>query len=174
MSHAFLNGWKSKRGAETVGARAPMRRRHSKNKQKWGGGAFNALPWDFLGSNVLKSLSPFAVKLLVDMESQYRGFNNGDLCAAWTLMKERGWRSRTTLTKAIRELIDVEVISLTRPGNRRRCALYALTIYDIDECRGKHDAAPTGAPSKAWRRHEPLKSIPVLQAEFRAKQTRAA
>jgi hypothetical protein len=36
------------------------------------------------------SLSPFAVKLLMELLGQYRGDNNGDLTVAWTLMSKRG------------------------------------------------------------------------------------
>ena len=62
------------------------------------------------------NLSGSAVRLLNEMAYQFKGRNNGDLCPAWTLMKERGFRSKATLTKAIKELVAAEMIMLTRQG----------------------------------------------------------
>jgi hypothetical protein len=63
-------------------------------------GGFAALPHCLLESQVFVDLSARAVKLLVDLLAQFKGFNNGDLCMAWSVMKERGWKSRDTLNKA--------------------------------------------------------------------------
>jgi hypothetical protein len=147
-------------------------KRKPRSSNKWGGGRFNALPQQFTASTVLCSLSPHACKLFLDLQSQYHGFNNGDLCITWSVMKQRGWRSRTTLQSAKQDLLDVELIICTRPGGRRRCALYALTIYDIDACDGKHDVTPTSTPPRSWRAHEPPTPIAAQQATFKAKQAK--
>ena len=47
------------------------------------------------------TLSPYALKLLLELAYQYNGFNNGDLCASITLMIERGFKSRTTLKREL-------------------------------------------------------------------------
>ena len=49
-------------------------------------------------------LSMPAKVLLWEFCYQYNGFNNGDLCAAFSVLKERGWRSKGTLARAIDEL----------------------------------------------------------------------
>ena len=148
-------------------------RKRSHSNCKWGGGHFNALPRQFTGSVVLRNLNHFACKLFLDLQAQYNGFNNGDLCITWSIMRKRGWRSRTTLQSAKQSLLDVHLILCTRPGGRRRCALYALTIYDIDECNGKHDLKPTSTPPRSWLAHEPPPSIAEQQAKFKAKQAKA-
>lgn len=145
-------------------------KRKEKFKSKWGGGPFNALSWRFTRSHVLRNLGPFACKLFLDLQAQYNGFNNGDLCITWSIMQKGAWRSRTTLQRAKQRLLDVDLIICTRPGTRRRCALYALTIYDIDDCKGKHDIEPTSKPPNSWLKHEPVRPLSELQAESRAKQ----
>lgn len=95
------------------------------------------------------NLSGSAVRLLNEMAYQFKGRNNGDLCPAWTLMKERGFRSKATLTKAIKELVAAEMIMLTRQGQfiRNKAGLYALTWQPIHECTGKQlDESPTQKP----------------------------
>src|ERR1700740_1225008 len=90
-------------------------------------GPFAAIPRSFLESSVCRNLSAHAIKLLVDLFAQFHGFNNGDLCLAWKLMEERGWKSRDTLNKARKELLEAEIIVVTRRGDRRRPHLYAMT-----------------------------------------------
>jgi len=97
------------------------------------------------------NLNSNAIRLLVELACSYKGGNNGDLCPAWTLMKERGFRSKATLTKAIKELVAAEMIMLTRQGQfiRNRAGLYALTWASIDECAGKQlDESPTRTPPR--------------------------
>lgn len=95
-------------------------------------------------------LSGNAVKLLLELVRQFNGFNNGNLCPSITLMKPRGFKSRTTLRRAIVELIEAEMIVLTRQGGKNKASLYALTWLEIDECPGKQlELGPTGEP---WRK----------------------
>lgn len=92
-----------------------------------------------------------AKALLSHFLGEFRGFNNGDLSCAWKTMKARGWRSRTTVEKARDELERTGWIVRTRQGFRNRCNLYALTIFAIDDTRGKADVAPTRSPLGFWK-----------------------
>ena len=96
-------------------------------------------------------LSTKAVKLLNDIGRQYNGFNNGDLCATFSLMKKRGWISKSTLNEALYELLHYGLILLSRQGGRHRASLYALTWQAIDECKGKLDIRATKIPPGTWK-----------------------
>lgn len=124
-------------------------------------GGFAALPHCLLASQVYIGLSAHAVKLLNDLLAQFKGFNNGDLCLAWSIMEKRGWKSRDTLNKARQELLDCELILVSRYGDRKRPNLYALTLFAIDECNGKLDIKPTERPPSTWRLHEPLPPLKI-------------
>ncbi len=76
-------------------------------------------------------------------------------------MAKRGWKSRDTLNKARKELLDVELIIVSRYKDRKRPHLYALTFFAIDECSGKLDIKATAKPVSTWRRHEPLPPLKI-------------
>jgi len=109
------------------------------------------MPHAVLEHDNFAALSPFAVKLLCDLLAQYRGSNNGDLQATFKLMRRRGWRSKTTLHKAIRELVQSGFVIVSRQGGRHKCSLYAVSFYAIDECEGKHDIAETRTAPGDWK-----------------------
>lgn len=102
------------------------------------------------------ALSSNARHLLMEMARQYNGYNNnGDLCAAWTLMKHRGFNSPTTLNAALKRLINNGFLIRTREGRflnpGKQCALYAVTWKAIDECRGKRlEIQPTQKPMRVF------------------------
>lgn len=102
------------------------------------------------------NLSGFGLKLLMELAKQYNGYsNNGDLTAAWQVMCERGFNSKATLAKALRELLQKQLIVCTRHGRfinpGKRCALYALSWKPIDECAGKGlDVGPTQKPFRSF------------------------
>lgn len=129
----------------------------AKGKREPGG--FVAMPYTVIRSDSYARLSAHAVKLLNDLMAQYKGDNNGDLCAAWSMMKARNWRSKSTLYKALKELKDRYWIEVSRQGGRHRPSLYALTFFAVDECKGKLDIAPAHSPSGLWRRNEPLPKL---------------
>jgi hypothetical protein len=122
---------------------------NAKNRRERGG--YSAMPHTVLASQRYIDLSLIAVKLLHDLHFHFRGKNNGDLSAAWTLMKPRGWKSRSSLFKARDELLQAGFIKITRMGGRRVPHLYALTYLAIDECNGKLDCASTRIPSNEWK-----------------------
>jgi hypothetical protein len=110
------------------------------------------MPHAVIRSKELAVLSPYALKLLLDLLAQYRGKNNGDLCAAWTVMRERGWRSKATLQKALKELLANEWIEVSRQGGRNLASLYAVTFFAVNDCGGKHALKPTQYPKGLWQR----------------------
>ena len=97
-------------------------------------------------------LSMPAKVLLWEFCYQYNGYNNGDLCAAFSVLKERGWRSKGTLGRAIKELKERQWIIVARQGGRNQCSLYALTFQAIDECKGKLDILSTNVASGDWKK----------------------
>ena len=124
-------------------AKAKGRREH---------GRFHMLPHACLIHENFIRLSPKAVKLLIDLCVQYNGRNNGDLCAAFTMMKKRGWRSKETLNKAINELVHYGWIMVTRRGGLNKTPnLFAVTFRPIDECDGKLDIPPTHTAPATWK-----------------------
>ena len=133
-----------------------MSRNRRKAKGRREGGSFLALPHAVLDSPSYIALRPTAKALLNDLGRQYNGANNGDLCAAWSLMSKRGWRSKDTLFRALQELTERGLIEKTRQGGRNHCNLYALTWMAIDDCKGKLDYGPTRAPSGLWRKAEKI------------------
>ena len=100
-----------------------------------------------------------ATKLFLHILSQYTGYNNGDFCITWSFMRKRNWRSKGTISKAKKELLDKGVIELSRRGGRNRAHLYALTLYSVDECNGKLDIKSTKYPKNIWRKNEPKKPL---------------
>ena len=86
-----------------------------KHKDKRESGKFVTIGRYFLQSHVRKNLSMKANTLLMDLLAQYKGFNNGDLCLAWKIMKEYNWRSRQTLVDEARNTLGVSLSSSHLP-----------------------------------------------------------
>lgn len=122
-------------------------------------GQFLPFPCVALQSAEMAKLSAHACKLLLDMLSQWRIGNNGYLCAAWSVMKNRGWRSKETLAKSLKELEESGWLIRTRQGGRNLCSLFAVTFLRIDDPHpGKPlDIGPTVGPLSYWRESAPLK-----------------
>jgi len=124
--------------------------RRAKLTGRKGQAGFLNIPHSVLESAAYKGLDAWAVKLLVDIAGQFRGANNGDLCATWSVMRDKGWRSPSTLNKALKQLLDGGLIQVTRQGGRNQCSLFAVTWRGIDECKGKIDVKPTKGPSALY------------------------
>jgi hypothetical protein len=131
---------------------ASRRIRCAKDKRHPGG--FVALPYAVIRSEQWARLSSKAVKFLLDLLAQYRGDNNGDFCAAWTVMSKRGWRSRDTLAKALKELVANGWIVQTRQGGMHFASLYAVTFIGFDPM-SKLDMSLKAFPRGAWCRTAP-------------------
>lgn len=113
-------------------------------------GRFLALPHALLASPRYRALSSSAVKLLIDIASQFNGKNNGDLSAAWKVMKVKGWRSEATLDRAKKELLSLGLIAETRKGRLpNTCSLYGLTWQPLNP-NDKLDIGPAGFPAGEW------------------------
>ena len=123
--------------------------------------SFLSLPHHVLNHENFRCLSPRATKLAIDIAAQYRGSNNGDLCAPLSLMRERGWNSSDQLHKAKKELIEKDVIWVTRQGGLNKANLYALTWFPIDECKGKLDVSPTTTAPVNWKNKLPSPLVGV-------------
>jgi DNA-binding transcriptional ArsR family regulator len=103
-----------------------------------------------------QNLSGGAVKLLNQLAYQYRGHNNGDLTAAYSVLKTFGFKSKDTISRAIKELLEAGIVIRTREGKFINpggvCALYALTWLAIDECPGKNlTADPATTPPRNFK-----------------------
>ena len=130
----------------------PRRSNHGKRSNT---GRFLRLPHSVIASQSFIGLRGNAAKLLIQISAQYNGRNNGDLTVAYGFMKSRGWRSKSTLSKAVSELVDAGLIVKTRDGYFRnpgaRCDLYAITWENIDECPGKDlGIGPTDTPYRKF------------------------
>lgn len=112
--------------------------RWKESRDKRDSGAFLSVPMSVLNSRAYLDASARARMLLFDLFSQYRGDNNGDLCAAWKLMKPRGWRSEETLASAKRELLELRLIVETRKGARPNKA----SLYGIPPISRTHSMMP--------------------------------
>lgn len=118
-------------------------------------GRFLAIPFSVIEHPDFISLSSTAIRLLIEVSKQFNGKNNGALGAGFEIMRKRGFKSKTTLAKGLRELESAEFLIRTREGRfmnpGRRCALYALPWLAIDECPGKDlEVAPTQKPPRCF------------------------
>jgi len=117
-----------------------------------------------LDSEEFGQLSGNAIKLLLELHRHYNGFNNGDLCATWSQLKDRGWKSRSTLHRSTQELLEAGFIVLSRLTYlRSKPNLYALTYLAVDECSGKLDIPATQKPEHLWRQKN--KSLLPMRAK---------
>lgn len=128
-------------------------------------GRFISIPFVVLKSEDYRNLKPYAAKLLNLMLMQYNGNNNGDLSAAWSTMSAYGFRSKGTLQRSIKALLDANLIIRTReayfqhPNNQ--CALYGVTWKAIHECPGKRlDMKPTRLAIRKFSLEKTIHPVP--------------
>lgn len=126
-----------------------MAKSYSKEKGRGGNKGHLGLPKAVIEHDNFKKLSPHGNKLIIDLGQQYRGFNNGNLCATWVFMVERGWKSRDTLNDALRELEYYGLIVQTQSGGLNRPSLYALSWNKIDKA-DKHSGWKVGDNPSTW------------------------
>ena len=117
-------------------------------------------------SPAFTALSPFACKLLLELAGQYRGDNNGNLTVAWSIVSKRGWRSRTTLYRAKKELINAGFAYVTRKGHMpSTCELLALTWFPLDVNKKFDHEALACYESKPYRKNTPL-PMPTIKKKI--------
>ena len=80
----------------------------------------------------VENLTPMALRLLIELNQQYNGFNNGNLSATHKTLRFK-WNDKT-LKRVKHELLDASLIEVTRYGVKRRPTLYALCHLPINEC----------------------------------------
>lgn len=135
-----------------------MARSLEKSKGRRESGAFVPFPCSVLRSDNFISMSKVGKGMLFDLCEQLRfkqggTNNNGDLCAAPTIMKKRGWNSNDSIAFALQELLYYEFIILTRRGDCRRPHLYGIAWWAIDECKGKLDSGMvSNVPNSGWKK----------------------
>lgn len=122
--------------------------KHTGRREGW---SFARIPHPVMDSPNWRRCSATAIKLLCELARQFNGHNNGDLSAAMSILRPRGWSSPETVTNAYRELMHYGLIELTRQGGLHGPSLYALTWLAIDECKGKLDCPSTRVASAAWK-----------------------
>ena len=140
-----------------------------KQKGRMESGSFSALPHIVQESANWAQCSPMSIKLLMDLLSQFKGSNNGDLCAALRILKPKGWTRGETISNALRELIHYGMIEMTRQGGLHRASLFAVTWKPIDHCNGKLEVKATNVASALWKLTKPpyVRPIKKDQAEKR-------
>jgi len=121
----------------------------SKGRRKYK--PFKSMPTDCMKHTNYYSMSTSAKVLLWEFCFQYNGYNNGDLCASYSVMQKRGWKSKGTLNRALNELKNMGWIIVSRQGGRNMCSLYALTFQAIDDCKDKLFIKPTTLPPGNWK-----------------------
>ena len=124
-----------------------------KSKSRKSNGRFAGIPHAVMNHSDYLSLPPNAIRLLLELCRQYNGYNNGDLTASWTVMKKRGFKSKSTLNKSLKALLQSNLICKTREGYFQNpggvCALYSLNWNAVDECKGKNlEIGPTRTPAR--------------------------
>ena len=135
-----------------------MPRTRERTKGRKERGSFIAVPKQILESPQYAKLSAWSVKLLIDIYAQYNGKNNGDLCAAWSVMKPKGWKSKGTLSRAVTQLLQTGFLIQTRQGGKHKASLYAVSFQPVDECGGKLEVASTVTAPATWK----LETLPRI------------
>lgn len=116
-------------------------------------GAWVAMPLQFLASRACAGLSPVALKMLMDLCGQLgpNASGNGDISAAPSVMRAKGWTSNATRQAALSELIAAKLLCMTRQGGRRQCSLYAITLWPMACDFSKLDHGPGAYSVNDWR-----------------------
>lgn len=126
------------------------------SRRKKGGVTING-PWlgvslNFLRSTAFAKLSPLGVRMLFELIAQIKphGIGNGNLSAARSTLRARGWVSNKSIADALRELEEAKLIVVTRRGGRNRCALYAVTLYPLACDTSKLEVGPGSYTTFDW------------------------
>ncbi|WP_188701703.1 hypothetical protein [Silvimonas iriomotensis] len=143
-----------------------MNGRNPRGRQKFSG-RFVMFSEVVLTSEVVANLSGPASKLLLDACSKYRHGRNGDISLVFSdLQTNRSWRSKSTLNKALKELMAADLLVKTRQGYKKKCSLYALGWLPIDACGGKLDVLPGKYCSNRW-----LATVPLMPPKQKSAST---
>lgn len=144
---------------------------YSKAKGRGGEKGHLGLPKEVIEHDNFTKLTPYGNKLLIDLGQQYRGKNNGDLCATWVFMVERGWKSKDTLNNALRELEYYGLIVQTQAGGLNRVGLYALSWKQINKAE-KGGEWKVGDTPRTWKQTKKLFVSPSKKRQRKKTQVR--
>jgi hypothetical protein len=133
------------------------------------------LPLKLIRSRRFAELSGLATKLFFDAASMLgaNGYGNGDIGLTYALLQQRGWKSKASLAGSIKELIDSELLIVTRQGGRRRCSLYALTPWPIYCDQKKLDVGRAAYSVNDWSQDPKLSDPPTVDAPAHWQRSRA-
>jgi len=98
-------------------------------------------------SVAFKTLSVPALKLWLDLRTQFNGSNNGTLVATLSRLRHRAWTSNSTLTRALRELVERGLLRYTRRSGRNvfhRASMFAFTDLPVPD-NERHGIASSNA-----------------------------
>jgi hypothetical protein len=107
-------------------------------KQKFYDKPFTGIPLEILKSPAYIALSFSARSLYVELRMRMNGHNNGNINAALSELRHRGFNSPATLAKCLRQLEATKLIAKTREtigveNGSKVCNLYCLTDIDVLE-----------------------------------------
>lgn len=148
-----------------------MAKSYSQAKGRGGKKSYLGLPKEVISHENFVKLSAYANKLVIDLGQQYKGHNNGDLCATWVFMVKRGWKSKETLNNALRELEHYGIIVQTQAGGLNRPSLYAFTWNRIDKA-DKHSNWKIGDTPRSWNQPKPTYEKPSKRRSRKKTQVR--
>lgn len=127
-----------------------MARRHNNTGRSRVEGQYVPLPYSLLRHPAWRSLSPAAIKVWLELRSRFNGNNNGKL----TLSVDQGAKllgmSKTTVTRALKELETKGFIVKTRPG-----AWYGRRATEWRVTDQRYDGYP---PTRDWQKLVPVNS----------------
>ncbi len=114
---------------------------------------FAGIPNRVIEQKDFATLKPSELRLLIMFAYQYRGNNNGKLCAVFSQAQKFGVKSEQSLSNAIKGLLLKEYIQVTKgsisQAHGRTAVFYAVTWEKIDEIKNFNmDIEPT---NKAYR-----------------------
>ncbi len=102
-------------------------------------GRFAAIPHSVINSEEFMALSHTACRLLITLMAQFNGSNNGKLVCCSGYLKQYGWNSNDTITRAKRQLLDSGLLIQTRQGMMPPCSRpgwFAIGWLALDEIDG--------------------------------------
>lgn len=101
------------------------------------GERFEALPHKVIDSAGWRAVSPTARALLIDI---IRSAPNGSMVATDKYLRPRGWTSKGTITKCLRELLAAHLLVETRKGRLpNTAALFACTWRKLSSTNSDWD-----------------------------------
>lgn len=130
----------------------PHWNKRAKLTGKGGAASFISMPHYVLNSDEFAALTGNELRMLMELARQYKGNNNGALTAMREQLVARGWKSHQTIDVQLAKLERKGWIVKTRQGGKRiGCTLYAVTIWPVDECGGKHQWPAEYKASHRWK-----------------------